>query len=380
MRQFRLIVPCCAAAIVVVPASVPAQAIPNAAQGSRRESDARAHFTRGVSLAQSGDYAAALSEFESAYALSGRANILYNIAVTQEALHRDADAARSLERYLRDADLTPARRAETERALAQIRERLGEVRLLGAPPGASVLVDGQRVATTPLAEPLRIAPGEHLVEVRAQGYEGVQQLVIVSAGQAREVRIVPVAATSVGPRAASTTLQVTANAPGVSVQIDGRAAQVSAPVPVSPGVHSVRVSAPGRASWQGRVRVEPGSARVVRVQLGERRGWGFVPLAIAGGATLLFGTAALITGVNTLTTHDEFESLNPNDPRAEDVAARGVALRTATNVLLGATLISGIVSVVFFTQTGLVVPRAQVDVALTPRPEGGAEGGLRVRF
>jgi len=36
--------------------------------------------------------------------------------------------------------------------------------------GAAVFVDGRQVGTTPLDEPLALAPGKHTFDVRAAGY------------------------------------------------------------------------------------------------------------------------------------------------------------------------------------------------------------------
>jgi hypothetical protein len=55
----------------------------------------------------------------------------------------------------------------------------------GAPAGASIVVDGKRVATTPLTAPVEVPPGDHAVEVRASGFRPVhQQAAFAGDGQA----------------------------------------------------------------------------------------------------------------------------------------------------------------------------------------------------
>jgi hypothetical protein len=44
------------------------------------------------------------------------------------------------------------------------------VRVEGVPHGTRIVVDGKTLATTPVAEPVEVAPGAHTVEVRAPGY------------------------------------------------------------------------------------------------------------------------------------------------------------------------------------------------------------------
>ena len=44
-----------------------------------------------------------------------------------------------------------------------------------APAGADIVVDGKRVATTPLHEPVEVPPGEHAVELRAGGFRAVHE-------------------------------------------------------------------------------------------------------------------------------------------------------------------------------------------------------------
>jgi PEGA domain len=44
------------------------------------------------------------------------------------------------------------------------------VDVTGAPAGSKLVVDGQTIATTPLAAPVEVAPGPHRIELRAGGY------------------------------------------------------------------------------------------------------------------------------------------------------------------------------------------------------------------
>ncbi|MBA2544159.1 MAG: PEGA domain-containing protein [Deltaproteobacteria bacterium] len=64
----------------------------------------------------------------------------------------------------------PAERTSTYKIAVVLREVGTLVELAGAPAGAKILVDGKVVGTTPLREPLEVAPGKHSVEIKVSGY------------------------------------------------------------------------------------------------------------------------------------------------------------------------------------------------------------------
>lgn len=102
-----------AAAFVVALATLrpaPARAQP---ADPTRDAEARQHFATGRDAFSRGDFATAVTEFERAYALSRRAQLLYNIGTTYERLHRWEEARSALQRYL-DAIADAPDRAEVE--------------------------------------------------------------------------------------------------------------------------------------------------------------------------------------------------------------------------------------------------------------------------
>lgn len=74
-----------AASVVVYASASTAQAPPGAG-------DARASFTRAVTLYADGNYEAALVEFHRAHALSGNPNLFYNLGAVYESLGRFVEA------------------------------------------------------------------------------------------------------------------------------------------------------------------------------------------------------------------------------------------------------------------------------------------------
>jgi hypothetical protein len=61
-------------------------------------------------------------------------------------------------------------------------QRPGTIRFTGLPAGSSVLINGNPLA----GGRATLAPGEHLVEIRAAGYQPFSQRVSLAAGETRE--------------------------------------------------------------------------------------------------------------------------------------------------------------------------------------------------
>lgn len=101
-----------AAAFVVAATLCPVAASAQPADPTR-DAEARQHFATGRDAFSRGDFATAVTEFERSYALSRRAQLLYNIGTTYERLHRWEEARSALQRYL-DAVADAPDRAEVE--------------------------------------------------------------------------------------------------------------------------------------------------------------------------------------------------------------------------------------------------------------------------
>lgn len=141
------------------------------APGPARASDepmtetARVQFTRGVELADRGDYQGALQAFSEAYAASPNVAVLYNIGQAQVALGRPVEAGATLSRYLQEGQdqISPERRRRVEAQIGLLESLVVELEVTTAPTGAAVRVDGRVVGRTPLAEPVRVSAGVHKV-------------------------------------------------------------------------------------------------------------------------------------------------------------------------------------------------------------------------
>jgi hypothetical protein len=190
---------------------------------------ARAHYRRGVQLYGERNYEEALVELQRAKDLAPTFRLFYDIALVQRELGDAAGALRSFASYLdAGAEAPPARRAEVERAIAELTAKVATVTVTSNVDGAEI-TDGDRVVgTTPLAVPLRLNPGPHRIGMSKAGYRPVTKPIDVGAGDRAEIPfsleesappapVSPVAAPPVSP------------APG-----PGPAPVASAPEPMSP--------------------------------------------------------------------------------------------------------------------------------------------------
>ncbi len=119
--------------------------VPSVGSGQATTSDAEARglFLAGQAAYSEARYADALRHFQRSYELSGRPDLLYNVAQAADRLRRDDIAIAAFEAYLHFSP-TAERRREVESRLAILRARIGEPRADepdGDSPGA-----GERAA------------------------------------------------------------------------------------------------------------------------------------------------------------------------------------------------------------------------------------------
>jgi hypothetical protein len=162
-------------------------ALPLAAQA---EGDgAREKFMRGQRAYQQGDYDQAIAEWQAAYELDPRPLILYNLSQAYERYGKLPEAVQALEQYLEQADPDDPNMDVARARVSTLRERLAKtsIRVVDAPEGASIFVDGKPWGRTPRPDPIPVEPGSHVVVVRLAGHQDFRATVGVPAGQSVEV-------------------------------------------------------------------------------------------------------------------------------------------------------------------------------------------------
>lgn len=339
--------------------------------GAQPRSEAEVRFERGVALFTARNYDGALVEFQRSLALSGGVDLLYNIGRTYQAMGRYAQAAESVEEYLRRArDLAPERREEVARTLATLQGFIAHLAVRVTPDDAVVTLDGERIAGARLAAPLPVNPGRHVISAQRAGFTTAAEPVVIASGERRAVTLALAAA----PGALGEGTLALRGAPATAVlRVDG--AVVRPPVRLPVRTHHVDLAAPGYAAWSGDVLIEPQRTRLLTARMDRPGGlsprW-FVAAACATGAAALAGG---VLGGLTLAARADFDARPrfADDPADRDLAARGDALRTAANVGFVAAAAFGVATVALLTRTRFGASATTVDVA-------ASGGGLQLRF
>ena len=156
--------------LVVLGRVVHAQPTPGHTEGAK---DRAAALMKDAARAYQGrDYGTALTRFQEAYAVFPSPRILFNLGQSYEQLGRYVEATESFQRFLASDDHAPGRaRAEAQRSLEAMRDRVARVEVVSNVAGAEVSIDGQPHGMTPLPRAVVVAVGSHQVSVRKAGAE-----------------------------------------------------------------------------------------------------------------------------------------------------------------------------------------------------------------
>jgi hypothetical protein len=137
----------------------------------------------GIALRSAFRDAEALEKFQGAYEISKTPRIEAQMGAAEQALGRWVDAEAHLAHALAapgDAWISK-NRATLQNALRTIRSHIGSLEILGKPPGAEILIEGEVVGRLPLAAPLHLPVGKTTLELRAPGYFTVTRGVTIEA-------------------------------------------------------------------------------------------------------------------------------------------------------------------------------------------------------
>lgn len=169
---------------------------PDATQPDPKLAKAMEHFAQGIALYEDSDFNGALFEFERAYASKPDYRLLYNIGVTRLETNDYAGAKQALEQYLEAGgdEIADERRDEVKSQLQTLAARVGTLTIECDHDGASVMVDGEAIGTTPLADPLVVNLGRRKVSVTLPGFRDHEQTLEVGGGAtlAVDVTLTPV--------------------------------------------------------------------------------------------------------------------------------------------------------------------------------------------
>lgn len=289
--------------------------LPSGARAQRAQKPAAEHFARAVSLFNEGDLRAALVEFQKAYELAPNPSVLYNIGQVHYQLQEYAAALKVLTRFLAEASPSAANRMDAESTVETLRSRVGQIWIRTNVDGAELLVDDEVVGRSPLSTPVIVSVGRRRVVAQHAVGAPASRVVDVAGGETVTVKL---------------DVKLDLAAPAAAAGAAER--NVSLETPVDPRAR--------RRTW-----------RVVS--------WSITG-ALAAGA-LVSGLLALKASSDLETERDRFGA---TPARLADAADRSKTLALATDVLIGAAIVSSGISL--YLQ--LTAPEGP------PRPTGRRDG------
>jgi tetratricopeptide (TPR) repeat protein len=161
-----------------------------AAQESTRI-EAREQFEKGLVHYDAGEYEEALRAFQEAYRLRPHPTARVNMANCYDKMNRPVEAIFHFERFMADPEAKKNKQQvkEVRKALKRLRGQIAEVRLNVVPDGAEVVIDDRKHGQSPIMEAIRLVTGEHVIDVKHEGYRPARRRIDLSGGEEREVFI-----------------------------------------------------------------------------------------------------------------------------------------------------------------------------------------------
>ena len=194
----------CATSLVLL--TILAQASPLPAD-PQAKAQAQELLSQGSKLYHQGDLAGALEKFEAAYVAFPSPKLMFNIGQANRDLGRPVEAVEAFQRFLAEAtDASPETMAEARNSVAELRGRLGRIRIDCDTAGAQIAVDGKSVGVAPLPDLVWATPGRHQVTAKHVRAAPAIEDVDVAVGSVNTVtmRLLPLAASvALAPKVAA---------------------------------------------------------------------------------------------------------------------------------------------------------------------------------
>src|SRR5581483_50191 len=129
---------------------------------------AKAHYSTGQLYYQRGRYPDAAREFEEAYRLSKKPELLYNMGKAYDGVGDQERALKAYRRWLEEVKESPDR-AEVAGRVEALSHLVGRLTVKTG-DGAVVALDGTRVGEAPIGHAIEINPGGHHLEIVKEGF------------------------------------------------------------------------------------------------------------------------------------------------------------------------------------------------------------------
>ncbi|MGA3119647.1 MAG: PEGA domain-containing protein [Polyangiaceae bacterium] len=244
--------------------------------------EAGERFDRGLRLFNGGDNAGALVEFRRAYELVPNVTVLYNIGLVYSQMSRAVEATDALNQVLAaPGQLSSERLAIARRTRDDQAARIAEIAVAANVEGARVEVDGIESGQTPLAVPLRVQSGTHVIGLIAPGYSPQRKEVAIASGDKQALKFELVAMQG---RLAH--LLVRTHVAGADLFVDDQrvaTTPLSASISMAPGAHRIELRRAGYTTAVAPITLGDGASGEVTLEPEEDRS----ALASTSGRLLL---------------------------------------------------------------------------------------------
>ncbi len=246
---------------------------------SATQAEARTQFDQGIRLFNEGDNAGALAAFQRAYQLISNPLVLYNIGLVYAAMGRSVDAVATFDALLANpGTVTGDKLARARDTRDQQAQRIVELSVTTNVP-AVLEVDGVGVGQTPLAAPIRVTGGVHVVGASASGYLPTHKEITVAGGTKESVSL------SLAPTLLAHAT-VRTRVPGADVFVDGQASgktPLAQSLTLPPGQHTIELRREGYRTARQEVHLGDGATADLELEPEEDRA---AVLALGGTLTV----------------------------------------------------------------------------------------------
>ncbi|WP_437735032.1 hypothetical protein [Sorangium sp. So ce1335] len=160
--------------------------------GAPGDDSARAvrRYSDGVAAAREGRWPEAYAAYLEAWRLKQHFQIAANLARAELRIGKHRDAAEHISFFLREAEgVSDSDRALARQMLDEARAHIATLSLVVSRAGATVLVDGVPVGTSPLGREVYVEPGERRLEARIEGEAPAQTSAALAPGASQEVEL-----------------------------------------------------------------------------------------------------------------------------------------------------------------------------------------------
>lgn len=178
--------------VVALALAAPSVARAEPAKPTAAELDRAADlFKKAKALHGSGKLDQARDLYTQAWALHRSPDIAANLAACELALNKYRDAAEHFDFALRHllAGTTQDQKARLTEGFEKAKKEIATVRLDVQPAGASVVIDGTTIGTSPIADDTFVEAGERKIRVTKTGYETYVGSFTVAKAENKTVRV-----------------------------------------------------------------------------------------------------------------------------------------------------------------------------------------------